>query len=158
MNAANGTPRQPGSTLSLTNLLYSYGAEVPCVMHNSGNDALMCLVALQKMFEPDHTPVPQPNARGLVMKPLGSPMPMAMSPMSPGFPMMMSPMMMALPNTPGSFSLPATSRSATPGALTPSPSLPTQPSAQVGQMGWNKVVANGSRNGTAQNPIGQTKR
>lgn len=51
-------PRAPGSTLSLENLLRSLPAEIPCQLHNSGNDALMCLFALQKLLDPENTKVP----------------------------------------------------------------------------------------------------
>ena len=47
-------PRQPGSTLSLTNLLRTVGIEPErtCKMHNAGNDAFMALTALQLLLEP----------------------------------------------------------------------------------------------------------
>ena len=47
-------PRQPGSTLSLTNLLRTVGIEPEhtCKMHNAGNDAFMTLTALQVLLEP----------------------------------------------------------------------------------------------------------
>jgi hypothetical protein len=48
-------PRQPGSTLSLTNLLRTFGIEPErtCKMHNAGNDAFMALTALQLLLEPN---------------------------------------------------------------------------------------------------------
>lgn len=48
-------PRQPGATLSLTNLLRTFGIEPErtCKMHNAGNDAFMALTALQLLLEPN---------------------------------------------------------------------------------------------------------
>ncbi|KAF9011435.1 hypothetical protein BDQ17DRAFT_882319 [Cyathus striatus] len=69
-------PRAQGSTLSLENLLLSFtkapvsgssspaSVQVPpivlpqCVMHNAGNDAFMCLFALQMLLEPEKMQVP----------------------------------------------------------------------------------------------------
>jgi hypothetical protein len=47
-------PRQTGSTLSLTNLIRTFGIEPErtCTMHNAGNDAFMALTALQLLLEP----------------------------------------------------------------------------------------------------------
>jgi len=57
-------PRTPGSTLSLEALLRSLSTTpIPCQLHNSGNDALMCLFAFQKLLDPDNTPLPTPKAR-----------------------------------------------------------------------------------------------
>jgi hypothetical protein len=58
-----GQPRIPGSTLSLSNLLASANVDVQCTMHNSGNDALMCLFALQKLLDPENTVVPDVKKR-----------------------------------------------------------------------------------------------
>lgn len=58
-----GKPRKPGSTLSLGNLLASMKVNVQCALHNSGNDAMMCLFALQKLFDPENTKVPMVQAR-----------------------------------------------------------------------------------------------
>ncbi|KAK6992091.1 ATP-synt-DE-N domain-containing protein [Favolaschia claudopus] len=94
----NPKPRTPGSTLSLENLLRSLpspsdpqshnpalqtqvlvqgqfpqpGAMVPgVVMHNSGNDAFMCLYALQLLLEPNGTgaPVAQRKVRPISFVP-----------------------------------------------------------------------------------------
>lgn len=48
-------PRQPGSTLSLTNLLRTVGIEPEqiCKLHNAGNDAFMALTVLQLLLEPN---------------------------------------------------------------------------------------------------------
>lgn len=76
-----GKHRAQGSTLSLGGLLHSLGIEPPCALHNAGNDAFLCLLALQKMMEPGTaTPMPDTDARkkskaaGLVM---AAPMPVA---------------------------------------------------------------------------------
>jgi hypothetical protein len=53
-----GQPRASGSTLSLSNLLSSTNVDIQCTMHNSGNDAFMCLFALQKLLDPKNTVVP----------------------------------------------------------------------------------------------------
>lgn len=47
-----GQPRVPEGLLSLGALLRSFGIMPPCVMGNSGNDALMTLVAFQRMVDP----------------------------------------------------------------------------------------------------------
>ncbi|KAK2462867.1 hypothetical protein APHAL10511_005065 [Amanita phalloides] len=72
-------PRSPGSTLSLENLLRSVNTVTPsdgsdekhrspspshlpnCILHNAGNDALMCLVALQILLDPTGTQIPSPK-------------------------------------------------------------------------------------------------
>jgi len=51
-------PRMPGSTLSLENLVRSLHVDLPCQLHNSGNDAFMCLFALQKLLDPENTQPP----------------------------------------------------------------------------------------------------
>ena len=53
-----GKLRTPGSTLSLGGLLHSLGMDVKCALHNAGNDAFLCLLALQKMLEPGTGAVP----------------------------------------------------------------------------------------------------
>lgn len=59
-----GKLRAQGSTLSLGGLLHSLGIDPPCALHNAGNDAFLCLLALQKMMEPGTTtPMPDPDAR-----------------------------------------------------------------------------------------------
>jgi hypothetical protein len=46
--------RQPGTTLSLANLLRSLSVDISqIVFHNSGNDAFAALVSLQLLLEPD---------------------------------------------------------------------------------------------------------
>jgi hypothetical protein len=55
----SGQPRVPGTTLSLGNLLASLKVDVQCALHNSGNDAFMCLFALQKLLDPDNTAIPE---------------------------------------------------------------------------------------------------
>ncbi|KAG0706658.1 hypothetical protein DFH29DRAFT_135826 [Suillus ampliporus] len=61
-----GKLRAQGSTLSLGGLLHSLGIDPPCTLHNAGNDAFLCLLALQKILEPiTSTPMPtfDPDAR-----------------------------------------------------------------------------------------------
>lgn len=68
--------RLPGSTLSLENLLRSFNTsdgsenkqrspspiQLPnCILHNAGNDSLMCLFALQMLLDPVGTQVPVPR-------------------------------------------------------------------------------------------------
>lgn len=52
-------PRAQNTILSLSDLLQSLGIEVPCILHNAGNDAMMCLLALQVMLEPKGTKMPR---------------------------------------------------------------------------------------------------
>lgn len=73
LDPKSGKLRMHGTTLSLENMLRSFaippltndGTPDPhhqpiilpnCVMHNSGNDAFMCLFALQMLLEPGTTP------------------------------------------------------------------------------------------------------
>lgn len=58
-----GQLRAPGSTLSLGNLISSLNVDAKCAMHNSGNDAFMCLFALQKLVDPENT-LSLPTTRG----------------------------------------------------------------------------------------------
>ncbi|KAF9055729.1 hypothetical protein BJ165DRAFT_1428251 [Panaeolus papilionaceus] len=93
--------RAAGSSLSFEHLLYSLARAPPsptspdaekqpavvlpqCITHNSGNDALMCLFALQKLLDPIGTAVPtvkktRSNRPGMaipnpMMAPMGMPM------------------------------------------------------------------------------------
>ncbi|EPT03398.1 hypothetical protein FOMPIDRAFT_1115990 [Fomitopsis schrenkii] len=52
-------PRAQDTILSLPDLLQSLGIEVPCTLHNAGNGAMMCLLALQMMLEPKGTKIPR---------------------------------------------------------------------------------------------------
>lgn len=61
MQDPSGRPREQHSTLSLTNLLKSLGVDIQCAMHNSGNDAVMLLLALQLLLDPSNTRVPLPK-------------------------------------------------------------------------------------------------
>jgi hypothetical protein len=54
-------PRRPGTTLSLENVIRTLPVDVPCQYHNSGNDAFMCLFALQKLLDPENTEAPVPK-------------------------------------------------------------------------------------------------
>ncbi|KAF8633587.1 hypothetical protein AX15_001380 [Amanita polypyramis BW_CC] len=102
-------PRSPSSTLSLENLLRSFNSlltasggsdnrhnspgpvQLPnCILHNSGNDALMCLFSLQMLLDPLGTQVPVPKrVRGysanFVPSPARTP-PMPLTPDSMTFP------------------------------------------------------------------------
>jgi hypothetical protein len=60
---AKGNARAAGSHLGLDGLLRSLNVDVPCQLHNAGNDAFMTLFALQKLFEPE-TPLPTMKHRG----------------------------------------------------------------------------------------------
>lgn len=62
-DAKTGKPRAQGSTLSLGNMLLSLRVDVQCTLHNSGNDAFMCLVGLQKLLDPEHTVAPVVRGR-----------------------------------------------------------------------------------------------
>ena len=84
-----GQSRASGSTLSLGNLLSSLKVDVECAMHNSGNDAFMCLFALQKLLDPANTPVP--NVRERKTRPTSNTPPTMYSPAGG----MQSPMYMA---------------------------------------------------------------
>jgi hypothetical protein len=64
VDAKTNKPRTPGSTLALETLLRSLAiSTIPCQLHNSGNDAFMCLFALQKLLDPDNTQLPTPKVR-----------------------------------------------------------------------------------------------
>jgi len=54
-------PRIPGNTLSLGNTILSFGATIPCTLHNAGNDAFLCLLALQLLLQPEGVVIPKPN-------------------------------------------------------------------------------------------------
>lgn len=62
MQDVSGKPREPGALLSLTNLLQGLGVDIQCTMHNSGNDAFMCLLAFQLLLDRD-TKVPSTRGR-----------------------------------------------------------------------------------------------
>ncbi|KAF8551096.1 hypothetical protein OG21DRAFT_1605510 [Imleria badia] len=47
-----GRARLPESLLSLGGIMNSLGIDVPCALHNAGNDAFMSLVAFQWMVDP----------------------------------------------------------------------------------------------------------
>jgi hypothetical protein len=58
----SGKPRPKGTTLSLAKVIQSFGYSVPCTLHNAGNDAFMCLWALQMLLD-GHTNVKAPVPR-----------------------------------------------------------------------------------------------
>ncbi|KAJ8586129.1 hypothetical protein M405DRAFT_853430 [Rhizopogon salebrosus TDB-379] len=67
-----GKLRAQGSTLSLGGLLHSLGLDPPCALHNAGNDAFLCLLALQKMLDPGNTLMAEIDVRKLrKAKPIG---------------------------------------------------------------------------------------
>ncbi|EMD42261.1 hypothetical protein CERSUDRAFT_110792 [Gelatoporia subvermispora B] len=68
MQDPSGRPRDPNTLLSLSNLLKSLGVDIQCALHNSGNDAMMVLLALQLLLDPANTRVPLPKgANGRMM-------------------------------------------------------------------------------------------
>lgn len=58
-----GKLRTQGSTLSLGGLLHSLGLDPTCALHNAGNDAFLCLLALQKIMDPDNAHMPEIDMR-----------------------------------------------------------------------------------------------
>lgn len=58
IDARNGQPRQPGSTLSLRSILHSLSVNLDYPLHNSGNDAFACLLAFQMLVDPKNTRIP----------------------------------------------------------------------------------------------------
>ncbi|VDC05778.1 unnamed protein product [Peniophora sp. CBMAI 1063] len=58
VDARNGQPRQPGSTLSLRSILHSLSVNLDYPLHNSGNDAFACLLAFQLLIDPKNTRIP----------------------------------------------------------------------------------------------------
>jgi len=90
-----GQLRASGSTLSLSNLLSSTNVNIQCTMHNSGNDAFMCLFALQKLLDPKNTVTPEITMKN--KKNAGGPSKMfkrsSVAPASPMSPMFASPIM-----------------------------------------------------------------
>lgn len=65
MDMRTGQHRQPGSTLTLTSLLHSLNFPIDYTLHNAGNDAFACLLALQTLLDPS-TPHPPPRAQTAV--------------------------------------------------------------------------------------------
>jgi hypothetical protein len=61
LDAKTGTPRQPGSLLSLRSILHSLHVPLDFVLHNAGNDAFACLLAFQMLVDPKNTQVPAPR-------------------------------------------------------------------------------------------------
>jgi len=66
----NGKARPQGTMLSLAKVIQSFGLSIPCTLHNAGNDAFVCLWALQLLLE-GPSKVKTPISRGPV--PIGSP-------------------------------------------------------------------------------------
>lgn len=58
IQTASGTSRQHWNAISLLDTLRSLGVAFDCKLHNAGNDAMMCLLALQLLLEPK-TELPQ---------------------------------------------------------------------------------------------------
>jgi hypothetical protein len=62
MSDQSGKPRPKGTTLSLEKVVQSFGYSVPCTLHNAGNDAFVCLWALQMLLDgPDKLKAPIPR-------------------------------------------------------------------------------------------------
>lgn len=140
--------RSPGSTLSLENLLRSLNTPVAsdksdekhrspspsllpnCILHNSGNDAVMCLLAFQMLLDPSGTQIPVP--KGIKMPRVGySPSPVGTPPMP-----LTPDSMMALPIYTGN-GLPMNAASAhgpLAGGLKSRPSSSYDLAAEFGQM------------------------
>ena len=64
--------RQPGTNLSLKNILGSLNADIGCTWHCSGNDAFGMLLALQLLLQPENTQIPvvKPIKRSPTQNPL----------------------------------------------------------------------------------------
>lgn len=162
-------PRPPNNTLSLETLLrslpttFSPSPTAPkptristsaqkissfpgCAMHNAGNDAFMTLFALQKLLEPEHTPLPSaktrclvgskpsasgPHFTGLMAQQMQRPVsmvaampvdPLSMQRMSLSLPMLIPPRAVPYPagcSGPGSAPLPMISPNGFPGNMNP---------------------------------------
>lgn len=65
IDAKTGQHRQPGSALTLASLLHSLNFPVDYTLHNAGNDAFACLLALQTLLDPS-TPHPPPRVHSAV--------------------------------------------------------------------------------------------
>ncbi|TDL26356.1 hypothetical protein BD410DRAFT_783391 [Rickenella mellea] len=62
-DANTGKARGHGSTLSLGNMLLSFGVDVQCQLHNAGNDAFLALLGLQLLLDPENTTIPPLRGR-----------------------------------------------------------------------------------------------
>ncbi|KAI0033955.1 hypothetical protein K488DRAFT_77531 [Vararia minispora EC-137] len=58
LDARTGKSRQPGSTLSLRSIMHSLSVTLDYPLHNAGNDAFACLLAMQLLVDPKNTRVP----------------------------------------------------------------------------------------------------
>ncbi|KAI0050582.1 hypothetical protein FA95DRAFT_1513754 [Auriscalpium vulgare] len=63
LDAKSGTPRLPNTMLSLRSLLHSLSLNIDYALHNAGNDAFACLLALQLLLDPKSTTLPLPRVR-----------------------------------------------------------------------------------------------
>ncbi|KAI0307647.1 hypothetical protein B0F90DRAFT_1807089 [Multifurca ochricompacta] len=63
LDAKTGLPRQPSSLLSLRSILHSLHVSLDFVLHNSGNDALACLLVFQMLVDPKNTQVLSPRTK-----------------------------------------------------------------------------------------------
>lgn len=64
-----GNPRSQDSTLSLTNMLKSLGADMQWTLQNSGNHAFLTLLGFQLLIDGENTRVPvirNPNSAGII--------------------------------------------------------------------------------------------
>ena len=64
IDSQTNKPRQPGTTLSLSNTLRSLDADLGCKWHCSGNDAFGALLAFQLLMDPEGTQLPTPKLNG----------------------------------------------------------------------------------------------
>lgn len=65
MTTQSGKPRAPSNIISLERLLKSLDVAIGCKLHNAGNDAMLCLLALQLLLEPEGTQMPKYRRPGL---------------------------------------------------------------------------------------------
>lgn len=84
LDAKTNTERQPGSTCSLENVVRSFASKDGIVLpnvkfHNAGNDAFMCLFALQMLIDPAGVKAPTVKR----FTPISGTMPMTKTPMPP---------------------------------------------------------------------------
>ncbi|KAI0783148.1 hypothetical protein C8Q75DRAFT_860280 [Abortiporus biennis] len=104
MQDPSGKPRQPGSTISLVNLLQSLGTDLhlQVALHNSGNDSFLSLLAFQLLMDPENTKKPTIRGRnqftGMNMMRTGSRSPAGAMPgiPMPPLPMGVSPITMPM--------------------------------------------------------------
>jgi hypothetical protein len=83
-----GKTRAPKTMLSLAAVFRSFGIDVQCAFHNSGNDAFLTLLALQLLLDKDNTQVPSLRGRSIQGSRSSAIRPVPTQiPMMPAFPM-----------------------------------------------------------------------